>query len=348
MPSWAFAVTNRTGALAASLEPEQARVTVRLSGHAELAAAVDARSPAAVEIIPAAAAIRAWRDGILRFNGQVVEPVDRGLDLVTFRACDPFYFLSNRRRETQRVFAATDAGAIARALVNDERARETLHLRNAATFPTSVVRDRTYERGKQIGEAIRELADARDGFFFRIDPVDAGADMGELVILYPSSGADRPAAVFYSTDSGANIDDPHEILGLPRTRVVTVGAQNPATGTPLLGEAQDTTARATYGLIEDEIAYTDVTETGLLNALALEALHPQPPRAYKVSPIAHGDDGHHVPALWDDFTVGDRVRLRIRRNAIDVDTWARVTEVTLAISDQGRTERIDSLLLEAA
>lgn len=347
MVTWAFAVTNRAGVIAATLEPTNTLLTVRVNGHAELKGNQDARTSAAVELVPAASAVRAWRNSILRFNGQVSEPLTRKADVVSFRAADPWEFLSLRRRQTDTVYTATDAALILKDLVDDENARENTFLR-VATPPATVSRTLEVTRGKQIAEVGRDLANAADGFFYRVVPVgDSATAMGELTMLYPAAGADRPGAKFFYNPDAANIeDDWTQELRLPMTRVVALGAR--AGDTQLIGSDENALARAAFGLMETELSYTDVTSQALLDDLASESVDPAPPAVYKITPITYDPDGEYVPALFDDFFPGDRVRLTIDHGATQVDGWALVSEATVRISDRGATEKLESLTLEVA
>lgn len=347
MPAWTFAVTNRAGTVAALPEPSGAQLTLRLNGAAELTGVQDARTSAATEFEPAATAVRAYRDGVLRFNGLTSEPLVRGARGVQFRAADPWEVLTQRFRASARTFTTTDAATILKELVDDENAREATLL-DVATPPVTVNRDRAYEPGKQIAEAGLELANADDGFWFYVTPLDTGAagetDVGQLQIKYPAAGTDRDAAVFYYVPTGANLADWTEEFRNPKTSVTALGAREGETQTT--GTASDAAGIAAYGLLELQTSHTDVSEQALLDDLAAEALEPVPPAAYTVAPIAFHEDGPRVPTLFDDFVPGDRVRLRILHGATDVDEWALVTAATLAIDDRGTTERLTNLVLE--
>lgn len=88
-------------------------------------------------------------------------------------------------RTSDRTFTSTDQFTIARTLIDEHPDAFGIDTTGADT--SGVTRDRTYVRGKNIGEALLELAEVRDGFDFRINP-----DTRLLEMFHPQQGARLP------------------------------------------------------------------------------------------------------------------------------------------------------------
>jgi hypothetical protein len=92
----------------------------------------------------------------------------------------------NRWALTQDVtFTAVDQFTILKTLVDTHQAKAGggFNIGTTTITTSGVTRDRTYLRGKNVGEAALELASVLDGFDFGVDP-----DTRELEAFYPQQG----------------------------------------------------------------------------------------------------------------------------------------------------------------
>ena len=326
MASWLVALTNLAGATRALLEPDELVLSRKLNGAAELAFKIRNDSTAA-ELAIGSSVVKAYRDGALVFHGRVHEPLVTTRQHVAVIARDPIADLAMRYVQSTLTYAATDAGAIASALLAHAAADHETRLA-AGTIASSVSRDRTYEEGKAILEALVQLGEVDGGFYFRCDPLDVAGTFGELVILYPGAGDDLPGLRF---ECGAgtldNLSDFQEELRLPRNRVRAIGAE--VAGVRVDAEQESASSIAALDLYETQISFATVEQAGTLSEHALGALQVDAPAAYSVTPTPD------APLLVADFNVGDSGRLRIDAGRVNVTATVRISEATLRVSEGG-------------
>lgn len=354
---WQAIIIDRNGVARQYISPRGLRLRTRLNGYAEASCSVDLSEGDTAEVIPGARGIRLLRNGVVRFQGQIVSPVSYSAGpvqtTVNLTAWSPFGALT-RRFVKADISYNDDAGAIAEDLLDLANAEENTHLR-IGSVDTSTNRSVVYETGKQIGESIEQLANAFNGFWFREEFVSEGDVWAALNIQYPSPGTDRGNARF-SFGEGT-IDSVREFgveAQLPTNDVIAIGAldqgEEGQPGKPLVSTFDDAASISEYGLWGAVVNYSDVSVQETLDAHAEEAVEASPPVIYSVRPLPStmGDD-RPVPRLWDDFDIGDTVRLTLRANApFDVIAEVvRVTSVTLSVSDNAQTETIDEISFEA-
>lgn len=316
-------------------------VTPRLNGYRSLTIAGARGSDVASQIEPGSCAIKAWRDGTIRFNGKVWEPLGRkGLAGLSIEARDPVAELVQRRTRIKTTYTAVDAGAIAQDRLTVQNGYRSTYMRNGA-LQASVNRDRVYLVGVKEGDILDELVGASGGFFYRCDPLDGVAGfMGELVITYPDARTTRPELKLEWGDGTlANLVDYETTDTLPLNRFVAASADTG--GTRIEGVAEDAASQLAYGLFEDLDDFTDVTSTTLLTQQAQGSLAPNPQRTLALT------CGAEAPLLFVDFNVGDFVRLKIfdPDNGLDLNEWVRVTEATLVVDRDG-VETTSSIVVE--
>lgn len=289
----------------------------------------------------------------LRFHGKIDDPLEDDEDDVAFVAKD-FGWLDQRRVQPDpaaRTFAARDAGLIASDLLAAQNARGPTRLRMGAV-QASQPRDRTYDPGKVVSEAIAELAKVDDGVYFVTNPVDGAAGThAEIVVRYPASGTDRPGARFEFGDGTlANLAAFKRTRLRPLNFVTTTGA-NMGEGAALYSQRSDAASIAAYDLVEDEVAYATVTEQATLDQHAADALEPAPKNVYSfaAAPSSAQPGEPYVPRLWRDFDVGDVCRLTILHGRVSCkNVPVRVTSATVAIADDADAEQLASIVFEEA
>jgi hypothetical protein len=248
-------------------------------------------------------------------------------DVVSFGAIGYFTRLMDRYVDADQVFTAEDELDIAWDLIDFTQAKTLGDLgitRWGDETLSTILRTLTYLGADRpsIGQIIRDLAAADDGFDFEITP--------DLVwkAYHPSKGV-VTNAVF---ELGKNIRsyqygiDPMSIA----TDLTASGSGSGAT--KVTSVVFDATARAAYGRIEASISFSDVDDQDLLDALAAQELlnrakpDEQPAIVLKVD----------VDSSDTAFTVGDQVKVRIQDGYLDVDDFFRVLAKTVSIDDDGQ------------
>lgn len=352
--TWTWALADLTGATTAFVVPRKASITRRLNGASSTVLTLDGGQ---AERAVLGRLVKGWREPaaggalVLRASGQIqglggnVRTDD--LEAVEVTAHDAFEALSARELQAAVEYLADTPRAIADAIIDAQDARRTVGLYLDPSGDSGPPRDRTYERGKNAGEAVAQLAEVDDGFYFRVDPYEGTRDgyalFSELVILYPESGSDRPGARFeYGVGTLGNLGSA-EVNALPPVNYVTAfGAGE--TGSQLIETATDAASVAAYGLRDASLNLTDVSIAETLAQHALDALRPDPQVTYRVTAT---DNPESLPRPWDDFDVGDIVRVRVTGDspAVAVDASARVTGFTVEIDENG-SERLTELTME--
>ncbi|MEQ8834265.1 MAG: hypothetical protein RIB67_07445 [Miltoncostaeaceae bacterium] len=356
---WQAIITDRSGVARQYISPRDLTISPRLNGSVEVTLGVDLREGDTSEIMVGSRGLRLLREGVVRFQGPIVAPLSYaatpGGRSLSVRAVSPLGVLASRFLRTPAdaaaaEFAGTDAGAIAEALLNIANGQGQTGLR-IGDVDVSVSRDRIYELGKQIGEAIEQLAGVRDGFWFRDRPVSGeGAVWAALDILYPSPGVDRPGALFsFGEGTRDSVREFTVEVGQPVNDVLAIGALAEGDEVPLTARAEDATSVDEYGLWGAVVTYSDVSVPATLEDHAAESIEAEPPRVYTVRPLPTPiTDASRAPRLWEEFDVGDTVRLTLRSNApFDVSgVSARVIGCTLQVSDAAQTETLTSINFE--
>jgi hypothetical protein len=363
--SWTLVVDDKSGPGSRELPYQDVSVTRRENGAMTLQGRVDVESEASQLLLPGSSSIRGYReprgggDKVLRFRGKVAEPHSDDQNSVEFFAADPLWWASFRRiygivggavaYDQARVFTQIDAGAIAWALLNDQNLyRNTLRIKQGL-IELSVKRDRTYDPGKNLLEALTELAEIDGGFFFHADPVEDEGVHAALVVRWPDSGGDLEGVRFeYGAGTLGNLEGFRREHRLPRNGITATGSGD-GEGR-LSARAEDLASIAAFDLIEDELSLQDVTSFSTLAAHAQEEIRGETQYVYSVTPLPTGAEDAEEPigfALWDDFDVGDNVRLTIDHGRVrDFDVPVRVAEATVSISDVATEEQLSGLLLE--
>jgi hypothetical protein len=339
--AWSVHVEDLAGAIRAFVDADSLTWARRWNGGAELAFRLPVDDANAGELQVASRVLVAYQDGALRFRGRVNAPLVRDQDWITVRAADPWFDLMGRTMQAAATFTAQDAGAIAVALIATQDARRSTRIA-AGTIAASVPRTVTYDAGKNVAEAIAELAAMDDGFGFTIEPVRdpaALATLGRLNVRYPAVNADQPDVRFeYGDGTLDNLEGFREELGLPINHVRASTAPD-STGTRLQTDSASAASQATYDLWDSELALNDVTSSAIAQARGDAALQPDPPATWAVTPAPSS------PILGRDFDAGDLVRLTLRRGAVDVTGTALVSEAVLQVDNDASSERLASLVL---
>ena len=337
MADWLASVETNAGVAVSFIDPSGLTVVRRLNGGNE--AVLEARDPKVGDLAIASRSVALYRDGIVRLRGKVWEPLVYRPDSVTVKVHDPWFGLEHRRVRVTTRYDAVDAGTIAWNLIDDQNTLATTRI-SQGSRDDSVVRDRTYERGKPVAEAVKQLSEVINGFWFRLDPVDGVAGThAEIVVLYPDSGTTRAGVKLeFGEDTIANIEDYEVSVYLPRNRVTSTGAllEGEIEITAVATDAASVTA---YGLFDEEVAFTTVETPGTLQEHADEELRADPIKTYSIT------FGQGAPMLWDDFDVGDIISFYIKNGELTETGAARVVEAIVEVTSEN-SERVKSLVIQ--
>lgn len=126
-----------------------------------------------------------WRGPVLTAN----ETDDAGNRTVEFGGEGLLHYPNRWFLTQDRSFTSTEQFTIARTLVDEHQAKGggDFGIDTSGADTSGITRDISYVRGKNIGEALTELADRVNGFDYRVNPEDR-----LLEFFYPQQGARLP------------------------------------------------------------------------------------------------------------------------------------------------------------
>lgn len=248
---------------------------------------------------------------------------------------DAFTMLRHRLTAATVTYTATDAGLIAKALIDYTNTThgDTTIATDTSWVQLSKTRDRAYEH-KTIGEAIVELTEVLDGFDWYPVYLDPRVSAGKTMEFHVAAtlGADQPAARFeYGEGTLANCVGYGFTTSLPINRARALGADN--AGTPFVSEKADATSEATYRTYMQTVSASDVAETATLDDKAQDALRPSPAHVTDFTP-----DPALAPLPFDDFWLGDTVRWNVDDGAMQEQTSPRVQTIELGYDESDNLE----------
>lgn len=195
---------------------------------------------------------------------------------------------------------------------------------------TGVTRDRSFHafERKNIGEAVEQLSQVRDGFDFRFEPYwDGNTLAARFVTSYPQTG--RPTN--YVLELGSNV----ELLALTNdatTMANSADAFGGGDGPDIpYRNAVDTSVLSSYPLLEDVVSHSDVTVGATLKGYA-EARLDKGRRPIKIPTVRLTKTA--IPGIGD-YVVGDRVRVKGTHGYLSVDDTFRITGLQVGLTTEG-------------
>lgn len=234
---------------------------------------------------------------------------------------------SNRGRFTAASvpFTATDAGQIAKSLIDTTNADSYTGIATTGTIETTVPRDRGYQFAN-VGQSIVSLTNVINGFDFQETFVDSGTTLAEFSV-HASLDEARPEARFeYGADTMNNVRSMSRTTQPPINRAAVLGANG------LYGLASDAGSIETYGLWPIQVSASDVTEQTTLNAKAQALLRPNLVKTVEFTPDYALES---CPQPWDDFWIGSAAPFFARRDALLEDLSVRVNAARIVVDENG-------------
>lgn len=277
--------------------------------------------------------LRCYRDGVLRFNGYLAPFSEELEESATLNAVfrGPFGRLlgdgPGRGRFTGEYDAYTDdAGQIAKQLIDATNATSHTGLETPDTgdVPATKARERVYEYAN-IGESIVELSQLLDGFDFEESYEASGAVLATINIM-ARQGGESDARFQYGPGTLANVRSVRRETMPPANVVRVFGADG------LVGEAEDAVSRERYGDWPLHETASEVDDLTVLTDKANGLLRPNPVTTVAFTPELALDN---CPKPWDDFWLGDTVRLHGRRDAFVLDEEVRINTARIVVDDNG-------------
>lgn len=195
-------------------------------------------------------------------------------------------------------------------------------------------RDITYDQGTKHGSAIETLVNMEAGFDWHIDPLTR-----EFSVFYENikgtiygRGTNNTSVEFAYGWGSKNVAQ----LDISTNSSVMANRIN-AKGKYTTGVAYDTDSVMSYGLFEDTLTLSDVSDADILVAYAgaETAYRLQPFKTYTFTPFPY-DGSKRIPRVFDDYDIGDIVYLTAKYGAMSVERQAvRVFGVSIDIDNEG-------------
>jgi hypothetical protein len=325
-----------------------------LQGHLLLSGMATEQFNVNASTIPAKTAIYVDRNGVLVWGGIIwgrnYNSTEQRLNL-TAREFESYF---ERRRITQTTnFANTDQLVIARTLIDDAQNAPYGDIGVITGTETSgILVDRTYYyyELKGVYPAIQDLSRAEDGFDFNIqvsyDPITE-EPIKTLILGYPRTGTvydvNDPSAFVFLFPAGNIVQYEYPEDGaIAANTVYALGAGS--NEGKLIESAQDTSKFADgWALLEEQANYSDVTDTTLLQQLAIGQVNAvsYPPTTIKIVVPAY------VTPEFGTYGIGDDARLIItdERFPETLDAVYRIVALNVQPGEDG-PERVTITLTQ--
>lgn len=298
--------------------------------------------------------LKAYRDGVLRFNGRLAPfqtdfDTDTSVVQLVFRS--PFAQLlgegDQRGRYTKNYLEASsqDAGEIAADLIRMYAGAGTVGDSTVFTdadgavlvaesgylgldvgdIEATVDRDRIYQY-QNVGDAISGLSTPLDGFDFYEDWQDDGLHMADFVVV-GEQGQDRPGVTFrYGETTRVNVSGVSETVEPPINVVRVFGAYG------FSSTATNAQSVGTFGEEWLQATFSDVYDQAGLDDKAQALLRPNRVVTLSWTPELGLPD---CPRFLDDYGLGDTVYFYGRQGAWERKASARVNAATIVIDENG-------------
>lgn len=225
-------------------------------------------------------------------------------------------------------YSALDAGTIAKLLVDQANGQSPTGLATDANLITpTVLRDRVYPVGQNIGSAIVDLTAALDGFDFYETFVDGVGDVDAYLNVVPAQGEPRPLARFeYGPQTLSNVSSMTRTTTPPTNSIFVTG------GNGLTSVFQDAASVATYGEWWSHVDFSTITDQATLDAKAASLCRTAPIKTVSFVPEVGLEN---CPQPFDDWGLGDTGSLYASRGALVENTQLRINGFTIPIDENG-------------
>ena len=324
-PTWSFQLVRPTGEYVGALTAATSRKLSFFVDQAATAAfTMPGEHPQTAQIAELSVDVFASRDGVALFRGRVANSSDQlNADTLTstFAALDYRGMLGRRIlwQGVTRSFRGADQADIAWQMIADTQALAggSLGITRGAAAATGVLRDRDYDPGKNLGEALTQLGDVQGGFEWEVDAQRA------FNLWHPARGRQTSLVLTYGRD----------IVELSRTldasafanairfngsQATTADEVTVSTWDPEMGrwDGQKSDPNLVLQSTVDERAASELADASTLTP------------AYQVT-VAEG--------RWDptQIWIGDTVTLVVQSGRLNINAQYRIVQVDITLSDDG-------------
>jgi microcystin-dependent protein len=203
--TWAWYLERPSGPYLGSLVAARTRkLSYTLDGAAQASFTMPGSHPETALVAELATDVVCVRGGRTMFRGRVQASQDTAsadADTVAFTAVDYRGMLDRRLfwSNSTLSFRGADQADIAWQMIVDTQAQTggNLGIVRGAAAATGILRDRDYQAGKPVGEAIAQLGECQNGFDWEIDPNLA------FNLYYPSRGRQTGLVLAWGRDLAA-------------------------------------------------------------------------------------------------------------------------------------------------
>lgn len=307
--------------------------TLNSAGTAQIVAPLNTSALVLPEVAPLLQSVYVLRDGVPVWGGVLWGyAMDVQQNTVTLQCAGFISLLSRRRIRTTKKYTSIDQALIVKDIVDTAQAISggDMLIDTSAITAVGVLRNRTYYdyTRKNVGEAIEQLSDVRNGFDYAIRPaLVAGVLTRQMTVTYPNTGRHTVIVL----DAGSNMD----LLSASSdaTTMTTVQhVKGEGDGSDaLLTTATNATLLNVYPMVESLYVASGVTRSDTMNEFAQRGLDlgKQP----VVIPTVQLDGG--VEPHIGSYVTGDQVRVRASYGLLNIDDTYRITSWGVSVSQVG-------------
>lgn len=315
--------------------PESLRYTRRESAYNEIAVEVkNRRDLNMLEHAVYRRVLRAWRNGINRFNGEFVE-VRETADAWELVAKDPYFNMDYREVRHNITIPADDAGLIAWELIRLQNTYADSHLRHGTGVFSKHLKERKFVMGDRVSEKIEYLTKLEGSFYFTINAINQPPNgWANFVTHFPKGDRADGVSFEYGKGTLGNCYD------YARENIPLINRANVVGKNPLMVVSAQVGDKyiEKFGLWEMSRGQVLTDDIDVLADIAADGVRTAP--EYRVTMMASPD----APQLFTDFDVGKSVHFLIKHdNGRKFSGWRRVVEATVVLDPHSGAEELESL-----
>lgn len=371
-----WALTDRRGVRLATIRNRKGErmVGVHLNDMREARVGFSLEEEAAAYVMPLATRLKAWLNGYIVFNGPVLScPKDSAQDFCQVYAFDPGRQLAASYVQVPEPWQRYGFTAL-QVEQTEILARLMEHPPSATLLAggwadhgimrgfleaTGVRRDRNYEPGKQVWEAITQLTGVIGGADVELEPLDREDGWVAQLNAWQRQGEDRSETVQFADGTGRNNCRIRHDPGGPETvtRFTSIGQADFGAEPPHYTSEQPQAIEA-FGYWEGFEGRPDISEASTVEEHAQGVVSAQafPPDFLTIAPAIEGGNVRFDPATGEAlvagfgvpprigprsdphaaYWVGDDVAVFVRSGNVRGDWVARVTDAAIReVGDAG-------------
>lgn len=314
---------------------------VSLNRPGSLGFSMHLSGPYVDQIIPIKNCVIAEKNNKVVWSGPIwSRQRDFGTSRMNVNCVGWFQLLHKRFLGEEKTFKNTADGQIAFELLDYANSQSI----SGTPYPTVITkgtntslvkRDVKYELHQNIGQAIESLIEIENGFDYEIDPVTR-----KMNIRSWNEFADRTDVIFGYNWGPRNLQSFSD-----SAQADDLANQYLVLGKNGIAEAHDDESLPIYGLHQQVIALTDVTDIKLLGAVAQAelAVFSKPTAIVEFTPKRREPNSSTVPSIFENYQIGDKVYVTAKTHGSEVINQAvRIFGASISIDESGN-ETVNSI-----